>query len=75
MRKLTKNIEVKVGSNKKKVSGNLLIKPKSHKLPRIVKAKAGQTITGKISRISKSSNKTVVKPGQTVSGNVRRRAN
>ena len=54
MRKLTKNIEVKVGS---------------------IKGKAGQTITGKISRISKSSNKTVVKPGQTISGNVRRRAN
>ena len=50
MKKITKNIQVKVASNKKKVSGNILNAPKKHKLPRVVKAKAGQTITGKIRR-------------------------
>lgn len=75
MKKLTRNIQVKVGSNKGKVSGNLLIKPKTHKLPRVVKAKAGQTITGKIGGIRKSSNKTTVKPGKTISGKIRRRTN
>ena len=48
MKKLTKNIQLKVGSNKGKVSGNLLTKPKTHKSPRVVKA--GQTTTGKIKR-------------------------
>lgn len=75
MRKFIKNIDVKAGSNKKKTSGNLLIKPKTHKLPRVVITKAGQTITGKIGGISKSSNKTVVKLGQTTTGKIRMRIN
>ena len=45
MKKITKNIQVKVASNKKKISGNILKVPKKHKLPHVVKAKAGQTIT------------------------------
>ena len=48
MKKLTKNIQLKVGSNKGKVSGSLLTKPRTHKSPRVVKA--GQTTTGKIKR-------------------------
>ena len=59
MKKITKNIQVKVASNKKKVSGNILNAPKTHKLPRVVKAKAGQTITGKIGGIRKTANKSI----------------
>jgi len=75
MKKITKNIQVKVASNKKKVSGNILNVPKTHKLPRVVKAKAGQTITGKIGGIRKTANKSIAKPGQTITGKIRRRTN
>ena len=75
MKKITKNIQVKVASNKKKVSGNILNVPKTHKLPRVVKSKAGQTITGKIGGIIKTANKSIAKPGQTITGKIRRRTN
>ena len=75
MKKITKNIQVKVASNKKKISGNILNAPKKHKLPRVVKAKAGQTITGKIRGIRKTLNKSIAKPGQTITGKIRRRTN
>ena len=75
MKKITKNIQVKVASNKKKVSGNILNAPKTHKLPRVVKAKAGQTITCKIWGIIKTANKSIAKPGQTITGKIRRRTN
>ena len=48
---------------------------KQHKLPRVVKAKAGQTITGKIGGIRKTPNKSIAKPGQTITGKIRRRTN
>ena len=75
MKKITKNIQVRVASNKKKISGNILNAPKKHKLPRVVKAKAGQTITGKIGGIRKTPNKSIAKPGQTITGKIRRRTN
>ena len=49
--------------------------PKKHKLPHVVKAKAGQTITGKIGGIRKTPNKSIAKPGQTITGKIRRRTN
>ena len=67
MKKITKNIKVKVASNKKKISGNILNAPKTHKLPRVVK--------GKIGGIRKTPNKSIAKPGQTITGKIRRRTN
>ena len=75
MKKITKNIQVRVASNKKKISGNILNAPKKHKLPHVVKAKAGETITGKIGGIRKTPNKSIAKPGQTITGKIRRRTN
>ena len=57
------------------IRDSILYVPKTHKLSRVIKAKAGQTITGKIGGIRKTHNKSIAKPGQTITGKIRQSIN
>ena len=72
---MTKKTSIQIKSNQKKVSGNLFEKKgitvRSVKLPRPpLRAKPGQTITGKITLNKKRKNKVQIKAGQTLQGEI-----
>ena len=70
IKKVKKNIEIKINPATGKAQGFLLNKPK-FTLSKSQKTKVGQTIMGKISIIKKRSNNTVVTPGKKISGKLK----
>jgi len=67
---LKKNIEIRVDSKTGKAIGYLLNKPK-YVISNSPKAKAGQTIIGRISKIKKKSANPVTTPGKKIIGRLK----
>ena len=70
IKKVKKNIEIKINSATGKAEGFLFNKPK-FTLSNSPKAKVGQTIMGKISNIKKKPSNLVATPGQKISGKLK----
>ena len=70
IKKIKKNIEIKINPKTGKAEGFLFNKPK-FTLSNSPKAKVGQTIMGKISNIKKKPANPVATPGQKITGRLK----
>ena len=71
IKKIKKNIEIKINPKTGKAEGFLFNKPKVV-ISNSPKVKVGKTIMGKISNIKKKPTNPVVTPGKTISGRLKK---
>ena len=71
IKRIKKNIEIKINPKTGKAEGFLFNKPKVV-ISNSPKAKVGQTIMGKISNIKKKPTNPVATPGKTISGRLKK---